>query len=237
MPGTSGEQMKKADSICRECGQVIPGGGARRLCDACKKKHAAQNARRQRIARAIGWMNTPQRCEQCGAEFFGKGKCRFCQACRNQARGEAHRKASKRANWVVGRARKGLDNKPDEKIVGEAGTSSRREDRGPAGRARLRDPLDGAVLRDGTQRNERAGTSPREDGGSDDGVLVLAPCGQQRVQRRPPTPPPKGTRPGSMADVQYRIDAENYERWLRGERPISYGYYVAYLEGRIPLKK
>lgn len=213
-----GEKASRPDAICRECGQVIPGGGARRLCDACKKKHAAQNAKRQRVARAIGWMNTPQRCEQCGAEFFGKGKCRFCQACRNQKRGEARRRASKRANWVVGRARKGLDNKPDKEIVGEEGTSSRREDRGPACRARLRDPLDGAVLRD-------------------DGVLVLAPCGRQRAQRRPPTPPPKGTRPGSMADVQYRIDAENYERWMRGERPISYGYYVAYLEGRIPLKK
>lgn len=201
MPGASIEKAPKPDAVCQECGQVIPGWGARRLCDACKKKHAAQNAKRKRIAAAIGWMNTPQRCEQCGAEFFGKGKCRFCQPCRNQQRGEARRRASKRVNWVVGRARKGLDNTPDPEIVGEAGTS------------------------------------PREDGGPDDGVLVLAPCGQQRAQRRPPTPPPKGTRPGSMADVQYRIDAENYERWLRGERPISYGYYVAYLEGRMPLKK
>lgn len=69
---------------------------------------------------------------------------------------------------------------------------------------------------------------------------VLAPEGagsRERAGHHPPAPPPKGTKPGSMEDVAYRLNKENYERWLRGESPISYGYFVAYLEGRIPLKK
>lgn len=166
-------------------------------------------------------MRTPQHCERCGAEFFGKGKCRFCLTCRNQERGEARRRENKRVSWVVGRARKGLANRPDPGIVGDAGAAGPDRPAQPQRKGRgkgLRDPMEGAVLRE-------------------DGVLVLRPCELQKARRRPPTPPKQGTRPGSMADVSYRLDLENYERWLRGERPISYGYFVAYLEGRIPLKK
>lgn len=215
------KQQKKPDSVCTECGQVIPGGGGRRLCDACRKRHAAEHVREQRAARRERWLRTPQHCERCGAEFFGKGKCRFCLACRNQERGEARRRENKRVSWVVGRARKGLDNRPDPGIVGDAGSAGPDRPAQPQRKGRgkgLRDPMEGAVLRE-------------------DGVLVLRPCELQKARRRPPTPPKQGTRPGSMEDVSYRLDLENYERWMRGERPISYGYFVAYLEGRIPLKK
>lgn len=212
------KQQKKPDSVCTECGQVIPGGGGRRLCDACRKRHAAEHVQEQRAARRERWMRTPQHCERCGAEFFGKGKCRFCLACRNQERGEARRRENKRVSWVVGRARKGLDNRPDPGIVEDAGAVGPAQPQRKGRGKRLRDPMEGAVLRE-------------------DGVLVLRPCELQKARRRPPTPPKQGTRPGSMADVSYRLDLENYERWMRGERPISYGHFVAYLEGRMPLKK
>lgn len=208
MQGKRKRPDAKEDSICVECGQVIPDGGRRRICDACMKAHRKRQTKERNARIREEWLATPQQCERCGGEFFATGKCHFCPECRGPSRGVTRRKSSKRVNWVVNRAKRGQDNTPDPAIVGE----------GPAGRMMPRDPLEGAVLRD-------------------DGVLVLAPCTVKKLERKPPKQPPKGTRPGSMADVQYRLDKENYERWLRGERPVSYGYFVAYLEGRMPLKK
>lgn len=204
--------IKKAGRLpggfCAECGAVIPGGGARRLCDACRKRCAAERAREQRAALAARWLHTPQQCESCGKEFFAPGECRFCPGCRNIERGKARRERTRLTSWVVGRARHGQSEQPGQgdaaKPTGSGG--------GPGG------ALVNTVQREG-------------------GVQVLPPCAERNTERQPPRPPEKGTRPGSMADVSYRLDLENYERWLRGERPISYGYFVAYLEGRMPLKK
>lgn len=198
---------KKADSVCRACGQTIPGGGKRTLCDECRRAQARKREAARHAKRREEWLATAQRCESCGREFTAPGRCRFCPDCRGAERALARRRATKRASWVVGRARRGQDNRPDPAIAGS----------GPAG-GRAKKTEQGAVRRE-------------------DGVLVLPPCAIRKAQRKPPRPPKKGTRRGSMADVQYRLDKENYERWLRGERPVSYGYFVAYLEGRMPLKK
>lgn len=45
--------------------------------------------------------------------------------------------------------------------------------------------------------------------------------------RRSPKKPPKGTKPSSLEAVLYRLDVENERRAQKGQKPLSYGRFVA----------
>ena len=60
----------------------------------------------------------------------------------------------------------------------------------------------------------------------EDGVLVLPPV-LPKASVRGPRKPPKGTRPDSLEAVLYRLEIDNGIRAKRGQKPLSYGQYVA----------
>ena len=61
----------------------------------------------------------------------------------------------------------------------------------------------------------------------EDGVLVLPPVLPPSLNRRTPKKPPKGVKPSSLEAVLYRLEVANECRARKGQKPLSYGQYVA----------
>lgn len=113
----NGDAEKQAERTCRDCGAHFVGSRLARFCPACRARHDAETARRQRErARALKGKPRPtsRKCLRCGREIDTAHKyCAECAAARivesRRAFAAAHKdeiNARQRANYAARKAAK-----------------------------------------------------------------------------------------------------------------------------------
>lgn len=155
-----------------------------------------------------------RRCEQCGKPLLPDTRSRYCPECRAKRRKEALKrskaKQEKKMQQMI-------------QICTACGQEFRAKSKCvycPDCRKTRKTVRDRITLEE-LPRGQMEGAWRREDG-----VLVLPPV-ESVAPRRRPKKPPKGTKPSSLEAVLYRLDVENERRAQKGQKPLSYGRFVA----------
>ncbi len=169
-------------------------------------------------------------CVKCGKPLPNDcGRMKVCPDCKNARQAELHRAANKKCGdeWekkdqICERCGAVFHSR------GPARMCAFCRHRGPHGKKRVEKvQITEPVMLDMVTRRQYPCGTMEGSYRREDGVIILPPYEPHERERKPPKEPPKGTKPGSMADVDYRLNLLNYERHTQGLPEISYGQFVS----------